>query len=87
MVYKIVRFTREEVDAPELTADDLMSMAEAAEALGVSIPAIDGQFRRGKLAVVIDEDAPPTAHKQPRRLVLRSEVERLIAEGDDQGEE
>jgi hypothetical protein len=75
MVFQTARLIYE--DRPDLETKDVMTIAEAARALGVSVQAVAQSLDRGAMTIVIDTKAPP---RQGRRLVLRSEVESLLRE-------
>jgi hypothetical protein len=75
MVYQTTRLVYE--DRPDLETKDVMTIAEAARALGVTVQAVAQSLDRGAMTIVIDTKAPP---RQGRRLVLRSEVEALLRE-------
>jgi hypothetical protein len=75
MVYQTTRLVYE--DRPDLETKDVMTIAEAARALGVTVQAVAQSLDRGAMTIVIDTQAPP---RQGRRLVLRSEVEALLRE-------
>jgi hypothetical protein len=70
---------RRRVEAPELTADQLMTITEAAEALSTSASGVNNLLGQGRLTTVFDT-TDRTAFLRPRRLVLRREVEALIKE-------
>lgn len=56
----------------ELEYHDLLTQAQAAAVLGVSIQGVQSVLDSGRLTLVID----PTAHRQQgKRLVLRRELE------------
>lgn len=76
-MYKVLR--TEIVESPEIEHDDVMSMSDASRTLGLSLPGVDTLMRNGTLTTVIDETGR-TAYNNPRRLVLRREVERLARE-------
>ena len=57
---------------PELHADDLTTIAEAAEALGISVQSIAQAMDAGRWTVSVDTEAP---QRQGRRLLLKEEVE------------
>ena len=75
-MYQIARTVYE--DAPHLQPEDVLTLAEAAKLLGVSVQAVAQALDRGALTTVIDPDAPS---RQGRRLVLRAEVEAMAAKG------
>jgi hypothetical protein len=75
MVYQTTRLVYE--DRPDLETKDVMTIAEAARALGVTVQAVAQSLDRGAMTIVLDTQAPP---RQGRRLVLRSEVEALLRE-------
>jgi len=75
MVFQTARLVYE--DRPDLETKDVMTIAEAARALGVSVQAVAQSLDRGAMTIVIDTKAPP---RQGRRLVLRSEIEVLLRE-------
>lgn len=86
------RMVCELVEAPDVRRRDLVSIAAAAELLGTSIASVNQYLYRGRLTTIVDDAAPPTAHKRARRMLLRAEVEALRAERevgqaeeDDQG--
>ena len=59
-----------------LTEEDLMTVAEAARTLGLSMPGVIRAIERGTLTEVIDENAS----YHGRRLLLKAEVKRLARE-------
>jgi hypothetical protein len=75
MVYQTTRLVYE--DRPDLETKDVMTIAEAARALGVTVQAVAQSLDRGAMTIVLDTQAPA---RQGRRLVLRSEVEALLRE-------
>lgn len=77
MPYFIEKRTR--VEAPDLTAEQLMTISEAAEFLGTSSSGINNLLGQGRLTTVFDT-SDRTAFMRPRRLVLREEVENLKRE-------
>ncbi len=58
----------------EIARADLMTIQDAARALGISHTAIILRIERGGLTMILDEAAPS---RQGRRLVLRAEVDAL----------
>lgn len=54
---------------------DVMSIKDAADALGLSLQAVINQVNRGRLTELVDEDSIHAF--RGRRYVLRSEVERM----------
>jgi len=60
-----------------LSPEDVLTVAEAAERLGVSVQAVSQRLNRGNLTTVLNPRANP---RQGRRLLLRSEVEALTAD-------
>jgi hypothetical protein len=58
-----------EVDLP---SSEVMTIAQAAQHLGVYTQAVSRALDRGDLTMIINRSAP---RRQGRRLVLRSEVE------------
>ena len=76
-MYKIEK--RALADAPCITHDDVMTMTEAAATIGISTQAIANHLDRGTLTTVIDENTM-TAYGNPRRLVLRHEIEGMKRE-------
>lgn len=77
MAFKIERRVLE--NAPNIKKGDVMTMAEAAQMLGVSHSAVNNLMIRQRLTTVVDT-GNRTAYLRLRRLVLRSEVEKLKAE-------
>jgi len=73
------RYKREEINLVDVNIDesDLLTMAEAAEMLGLTIPGVSVAVDRGRFTAIIDTEAPP---RQGRRLLLRSEVEASLRE-------
>ena len=63
--------------------DELITLKEAAEIAGVSLPAISTRVSRGTLRAFVNPLAP--AH-QGRKLVRRSDVEALYGEQDGGGQ-
>lgn len=61
-----------------LLLEDLMTQAEAARILGISVQAVNQQLSRGRFTVVIDTEARNPYRE--RRFVLRSEVEARLME-------
>jgi len=59
----------------ELSPKDVLTVAEAAEWLGVSVQAVSQRLNRGNLTTVLN---PKANQRQGRRLLLRSEVEALV---------
>jgi hypothetical protein len=74
MAYKIERRILE--DAPHLSDDDVITIAEAARELGVSHSAVNNLLVQERLTTVLNTK-DRTAYLRPRRLVLKVEVERL----------
>jgi len=72
--YKIREVLEREV---ELDPGEVLSIAAAAQWLGISVQAVAQAIDRGKLTAVINESA---GKRQRRRLVLRKEVEAWAAE-------
>lgn len=56
--------------------DELITLTEAAQLLGIRVATVGGYIDRGRLAVFVDASAN---QRQGRRLVRRSEVEALRA--------
>ena len=56
----------------QIKGDELITLAEAAEMRGVSVPAISRAVQNGRLTRYVDPDAPK---RQGRTLVSRAEVE------------
>ena len=71
MKLQIRRVIYEDVD---LEPSDVMGIAEAAKALGMTIQGVGASINRGQLTEIIDPDA---VTQQGRRFVLRAEVEPL----------
>lgn len=69
--YKKLHMSWESEDV-ELEPSELMTIAEAAEELGIAVKTMAGYLDVGRFSVVVDESAP---ERQGRRLVLRREVE------------
>lgn len=63
-------------DEKDVNESDLITLTEAANGLGVSTQTIDHHVRRLRLKVITQPGAV-TAHKRPRRWLLRSEFENL----------
>lgn len=57
--------------------DEVMSQAEAAQALGVSREYVSQLVESGKVATVVREAAAPRSRRQPREMLYRSSVELL----------
>jgi hypothetical protein len=57
----------------DIDRDDLLSISEAADVLGLTLPGLIAAMNRGELREVIDDEAP--MYWRDRRFVLRSEVE------------
>ncbi len=74
------RYMQEVRELIPVTVDveDLVTLAQAARMLGVSIQSVAGSVSRGMYdTIVIDTEAPP---RKGRRLLLRGEVmERVVA--------
>lgn len=70
MIYSIKRVNYERID---LEREELMTVTEAANALGLTLPGVIAAIQRGVLTEVIDEEAANP--QRERRLLLRSEVE------------
>lgn len=79
MAYKIERRILE--DAPLITEDDVITMAEAAKVLGISHSAVNNLMVQGRLTTVIDT-SDRTAYLRPRRLVFKEEVLKLKSQLD-----
>lgn len=56
---------------------DLITIKQAADALGLTIPGVVAALNRGRFTEIINEDAPNP--QRERRLLLRSEVEARLA--------
>jgi hypothetical protein len=69
MTYRIKRVSYEEI---ELDRADLMTLTEAAEILGLTLPGVISAMDRGRLSEIINDEAPNPQHG--RRLVLRADV-------------
>jgi len=72
--YQVEERVMKDVD---LSPEDVLTVAEAAERLGVSVQAVSQRLNRGNLTTVLNPRANP---RQGRRLLLRSEVEALTAD-------
>lgn len=57
-----------------IRADEVMSQAEAAHALGVSREYVSQLVETGKVATVVRDAAAPRSRKQPREMLFRSSV-------------
>ena len=68
MGFKMRKITYVDVD---IDRSKLVSLAEAAEITGVSLPGVIRAIERGALTEIIDEDAG----YHNRRLLIRDEVE------------
>lgn len=79
-MYKVVR--REVVDAPNITHDDIMTMTEASEVLGIAVSNVGSLMNNGRLTTVVDETTS-TAYGNSRRLLLRKEVFELQSEREE----
>lgn len=75
-MYQIEKWVRQVEDAPNIKVDDLLTMADASEVLGISLSAIDQHIRRGNLSC-ITSPGDVTAYRRPRRWLLKSEVNNL----------
>lgn len=63
---------------------DLITIKEAADILGVTLSTVSYYVRTGKLTG--HDSATRTAHRKTRKLVDRADVERLKAEHDHSDE-
>lgn len=54
-------------------ADDLLSLSQAAQVMGLTIPGVIAAIQRGELTELVDPNAE--YQQQGRRFVLREEVE------------
>ena len=71
MTYKIWVTDYQPVD---LSREDVVTIAEAAKALGLTMPGVIRAIERGVLTEVIDDNAS----YHGRRLLLRAEVNQLV---------
>lgn len=69
MTYLVRQITYEPA---ELGPEELYSMREAAELIGISLPALCGAMDRGQLTEVVDNEA--TNYYRGRRYAIRAEV-------------
>ncbi|MCB0105174.1 MAG: hypothetical protein KDE53_04685 [Caldilineaceae bacterium] len=76
MHYQIEKWQRVVVDAPDICEDDLMSLTEGAKLLQMTTQALDHYIRQGELSIVTAPGAI-TAHRRPRRWLLKTEIENL----------
>lgn len=76
-MYRRLVYVTRILEAPNLNTNELCSLTEAAKILGISLQTVDYHIRSGRLSAVISADEELTAYKQPRRWVIREEVERL----------
>jgi hypothetical protein len=76
-MYKRIVYVTRVFDEPNLNTNELCTLTEAARTLGVTLQTVDYHIRSGRLSAVISADEELTAYKQPRRWVIREEVERL----------
>ena len=79
-MYKVVK--REIVDAPTISHDDIMSMTEASDILGIAVSNVGSLLNSGRLTTVIDQTSQ-TAFGNFRRLLLRAEVLELKKEREE----
>ena len=63
----------------DISANELLSLREAADMLGIQLPGIAGLIDRGTLTEIRDADAIERKRRYTTRFVLREEVETLIA--------
>jgi hypothetical protein len=63
-----------------ISDDEVMSQADAAQALRVSREYISQLVESGKVATVVREASAPRSRKQPREMLYRSSVEHLRAQ-------
>lgn len=80
-MYQIERVEIITEEAPHISKEDLISLSEAAELLGITVQAITGKMLRGELVAILDPSFI-TAYKRPRRYVLKKDIERLVRQGN-----
>jgi hypothetical protein len=83
MPYKLIRVIRQEEEAPHLRHTDLYGMAEAARLLRVTVAYLSDLMDTGTLTTV-EDPTEKTPRGTPRRYVLRSEIDKLAAEREQQ---
>lgn len=76
-MYQRIIYTQRTVDAPEINTSDLVTLSDAAGILGVTLQTVDYHIKSGHLTAVMSDEEELTAYRQPRRWVLRNDVERL----------
>ena len=63
----------------DISYNELLTMKEAAEMLGIKLRGLSGLIDRNTLSEIVDADARSRGRHYASRLVLREEVEALVA--------
>ena len=70
-----LRVRRIQYEEGEFDIEEVMTLKEASEVLGLSLQSVINQVNRGRLTELVDEDSIHAFRN--RRYVLRSEIEEM----------